>query len=163
VTVAAAGNWLLGCDRIGPQVLKRAAGRWTDDVELVEIGSTSLALLDHVRAQDLLVVVDACVGRGRPGHVVVTEADLGATAGPSTSVHQIGPLETLAVARELDPSRMPRHIVLVLVETEGLDPEAEVGACRAVIEELDRVIGTRRRAGDEESTVLPSADADGRV
>ena len=69
VTIAGSGNWLLGHDRIGPRVLERVAGRWGDEVELVDIGTTSLALLDHLRGQELLLVVDACAGMASPGEV----------------------------------------------------------------------------------------------
>lgn len=140
VTVAGAGHWLLGQDRIGPIVLERAAGRWGDAVELIDIGTTSLALLDGLRGQELLVVVDAYVGAAPPGRIVVTEPDLRSATGPSTSIHQIGPLEALAVGHELDPESMPRRVLLVLVQTRGLDPSDEPRACDAVLEILDREI-----------------------
>ena len=140
VTVAGSGNWLLGQDRIGPRVLERIAGRWGDGAELVDIGTTSLALLDCLRGQELLLVVDAYLGPEPPGEVLVREPDLSAACPPSTSIHQIGPLEALAVGRELEPENMPRRVVLVLVQTRDLDPEAEARACDAVIDVLDREV-----------------------
>ncbi len=140
MAVAGAGNWLLGADRIGPLVLERGAARWGGAVELIDIGSTALALLDRLHGQELLIVVDACLGGGPPGEVRVVEPDLAGLEGPSTSVHQIGPLESLAVARELWPERMPRRTVLVTVETEGLDDVLEEGAVQRVLRLLDREI-----------------------
>jgi hydrogenase maturation protease len=147
VTVAGAGHWLLGHDRIGPMVLERAADRWGDAVELIDIGTTCLALLDALRGQELLVVVDAYVGAEPPGRVVMTEPDLCAATGPSTSIHQIGPLEALAVGHELDPEIMPRRVLLVLVQTRGLDPSDEPRACEAVLDILDREIEAWMNAG----------------
>jgi hydrogenase maturation protease len=140
ILVAGAGNWLLGEDRIGPRMLEAVSLRYGGDVELVDIGTTALALLDRLDAQDLVIVVDACVGIGRPGSILVTEPDPLLTGGPSTSIHQIGPLEALAVARELDRGRMPERVVLILVETAGLDALRETEVVARVTEVLDGII-----------------------
>ena len=148
--VAGAGNWLLACDRIGPRVLEKAAERYGSEVELCDIGSTALALLDSLHGQDLLMVIDACVGRGAPGEVIVIEPDLSETPGRGTSTHQIGPVETLIIAKHLEPASMPRRTLLVLVETGDFDEREEEEACRRVIEVLDREIELwQRQTGGE--------------
>ena len=140
VTVAGAGNWLLGHDRVGPRVLERARHRWGDEVELASLGTDPLALLDHLHRQRLLVVVDACVGLGEPGEIRVVEADLERPLGRETSVHQIGPIETLVVARHLWPELMPERTLLVMVETGDLDDHAEDELCERVVATLDRLL-----------------------
>ncbi len=146
VTVAASGNWMLGSDRIGPAVLERLEGRIADDVELADLGSGSLALLDHLRGQELLILVDACVGRGTPGEVMVAEPSANGVPSGWPSVHQIGPVETLAVARQLYPELMPEHVRLVLVETSTLDQELETRACREAVATVEREVAQWRLA-----------------
>jgi hydrogenase maturation protease len=146
VTVAGSGNWLLAQDRVGPQVLARLADRLPEEVELAELGSSSLALLDWLRGQELLVVVDACVGRGAPGEVSVSDTDGGELPRGWPSLHQIGPLETLAVARALQPELLPRRVVLVQVETGGLPPEDEEHACAAAVTAVERELESWRHS-----------------
>lgn len=140
VTVAGAGNWLLGHDRVGPRVLERIRGRYGRAVELVDLGTDPLALLDHLHRQRLLVVIDACVGLGAPGDIRIVEADLERPLGRETSVHQIGPVETLVVARHLWPERLPDRTLLVMVETGDLDDAAEEELCTRAVAALDELL-----------------------
>jgi hydrogenase maturation protease len=109
-------------------------------VELCEIGTTGLGLLDHLRGQRLLIVVDACRAGVQPGEVRELEPDLDAPPPPSSSVHQIGPLETLFIAKRLSPELLPSRILLVLVETEGLSEAEEVDACGRAVAAVEREI-----------------------
>jgi hydrogenase maturation protease len=140
LTIAAAGHWLLAADRIGPMVLQRIEGRYGPDVELCDLGTGGLALLDQLRGQELLIVVDACRMGGVPGALsslsLDRAAELPASVG-ATSVHQVGPLEALHVARHLTPDQLPRRTLLVLVETEGLDEPGEARAADLVVATLD--------------------------
>ena len=141
VTVAGSGNWLLGHDRVGPRVLAMIETRYSQHVEICDLGTSALALLDHLHSQELLVIVDACVGFGATGEVLIMEPDLEAIPGRGTSVHQIGPVEALVVASHLEPQVLPKRTLLILVETEGLSEEKEQAACEQVVEVLDREIG----------------------
>jgi hydrogenase maturation protease len=140
--VVGAGNWLLACDLIGPQVLERIKDRYDPRVELCDVGTTGLGLLDHLHAQQLLLVVDACaLDQGPPGKVHVVEPDLDQADSRSSSVHQIGPLETLTVAKLLYPEQLPRRIRLILVETtDDIGEEVLEQACQQVVAILDREI-----------------------
>lgn len=139
ISVIGAGNWLVSHDRIGPRVLALVEGRYGPDVELCDIGSGGLAILDHLHGQDLLLVVDAKVG-GTPGEVVVVIPDLDTPPTSEASVHQIGPVEALCVAKHLFPEKMPRRVLLVLVDTTDIDTEQEEEACRQVVTILDSEI-----------------------
>jgi hydrogenase maturation protease len=144
VSIAGAGNWLVPHDAIGPRVIEEVASRYGDDVELIDLGCSALALLDHLRGQELLVVVDAGVFDAPPGELRLFEPDLDAPAGACLSAHQIGPMEALATARVVCPERLPRRTLLLLVQTEGLDREGEDATLRRVTRALDRVIGAHR-------------------
>jgi hydrogenase maturation protease len=140
VTIAGAGNWLIACDRVGPRVLELLEGRYGADVELYDCGSSGLALLDCLRGQELLVVVDACRLGGESGDIRVIEADVIPASAHAQSVHQIGPLETLGVAAHLFPEHLPSRAMLVTVETEGLDEAGTESACRRVLRVLDGIV-----------------------
>ena len=102
ILVAGAGNWLLASDRIGPRVLEMVSERYPSGVELCDIGSTALSLLDSLRGQDLLIVIDACVGRGTP-HTVWSSgqcADMTCNT-DANSVHGV-PNVTLTDANPVD-------------------------------------------------------------
>jgi hydrogenase maturation protease len=140
VTIAGAGNWLIACDRVGPRALELLEGRYGAEVELYDCGSSGLALLDCLRGQELLVVVDACRLGGESGEIRVIEADVLPESAHAQSVHQIGPLETLGVAAHLFPENLPSRAMLVTVETDGLDDAGTESACRRVLRVLDGIV-----------------------
>ncbi|MFP4315915.1 MAG: hydrogenase maturation protease [Desulfovibrionales bacterium] len=150
ITIVGAGNWLVSCDRIGPRVLQLCQRRYGSGVELFDSGSAGLALLDCIRGQDLLMVVDACKHGGPSGEITIREMDFISDLTHGPSVHQIGPLETLVVARHLYPERLPRRVLLVMVETEGMMESDLDSVCRRVIALLDREIFDWRKQHEQE-------------
>jgi len=160
VAVVGAGNWLISSDNIGPRVLEMVRDRYGPEVELCDVGSGGLALLDHLHGQELMLVVDACVGYGEPGEVMLVEPDLDQPPARECSVHQIGPIEALVVARHLAPATLPRCTRLVLVETAGIDEQAEDSACERVVAVLDREIerwrGSHSSSSESSSTDKPA-------
>jgi hydrogenase maturation protease len=143
VTVVGCGNWLQQVDSLGPMVLAALAERGLDAV-LADVGTSVLGLLDLLQGQELLVLVDTCVGMGSPGSVVVCEPDLETAAWTHTSVHQVGPVETLVVAREPFPEYLPQRIVMVLLETGGLDSEEERRLCQRGVAAVERELESWR-------------------
>lgn len=146
ITLAGAGNAFFSYDRIGARVLSAARGRYGAQVELCDLGSSPLALLEHLHGQDLLLVVDAGLMGAAPGEVAVVTAPVDGVVAGLSSVHQIGPLETLAVGARLYPERMPRRILVLAVETAGLDDAGEASACERVIAIVDGEIRAWREA-----------------
>lgn len=171
VTVIGAGNWLLTHDRVGPRVLEKIAGRYGPEVEICDAGSGGLNVLDFLWGQELLLVVDACVEGGAPGEVRVIAPDLDAVPSSGLSVHQVGPVEALAVARALFPERLPQQSMLILVETDGIDETTLERACDEAVARLDEEIarwreGARPGAGEAPPGAtgghfVPEAPADG--
>ncbi len=142
VCVVGAGNWLVAHDRIGPRVLELVESRYGPEVELCDVGSAGLALLDRLHRQDLMIVVDAGIFHGQVGEVRTIEPDLNAPIAQVSSVHQIGPLKTLAIAKRLFPENMPRRVLLIVVETRMMEDVAAEAACREVATILDREIAS---------------------
>jgi hydrogenase maturation protease len=140
VTIIGAGNWLVSVDTVGPCVLELVQNRYGQAVELCNMGSAGLVLLDHLHGQELMIVVDACILGGYPGRIHVLEPNLHHPGGDVSSVHQIGPLETLTIAKHFYPEQMPKRILLILVETAGIDTDTQQAACQQVVAILDREI-----------------------
>ena len=97
-------------------------------------------ILDSIDGQDLMIVVDACVLGGKPGELRLVEPELKGAVSASTSVHQIGPLESLTIARKLYPEKLPLRILLILVETHGADPPTLDAAADDAVAAIDREI-----------------------
>ena len=144
ISIVGAGNWLISYDRIGPKVLELIQGRYSSEVELCELGNTSLALLDYIHSQDLMIIVDAGLQGKAPGEISVMVPDLNNPTVAITSVHQIGPVETLAIAKRLFPEQMPKQVLLIMVETNGIDAKMEETACQQVVNILDNEINFLR-------------------
>lgn len=145
VSVVGCGNWMIRADRVGPRVLAALGSRPSPEVELCDVGTTVLGLLDRLRGQELLILVDACAGCGEPGEVRVVVPRLIASSRPPSS-HQIGPVDTLVVARELYPERLPRRLVFVQVETSGLAAAEEDAVCARAVAAVEREIERWRSA-----------------
>lgn len=141
ITIACAGHWLITGDRIGPQVLEQVGQRYGSHVEIKNIGVSGLALLDHLCGQDLLLVVDAALMGTPTGTIRVQEYQNQPQIGHGVaSTHQIGPLETLAVAQRLFPDTMPKQVLLILVETAGLDDADIAAVSHQVVKVLDQQV-----------------------
>jgi hydrogenase maturation protease len=155
VTVVGAGNRLVSCDRIGGRVLSQIAGRYGAEIELCESATNGLDLLDIIRCQDLLVIVDACLEDGPPGSVTVSEPNPEIMIRPNTSIHQISAMDALMIGQYLYPERMPRRLLLITVNTKGLDESEEEVACEQAIQVLDHELAAWRSMkeglGEEES------------
>jgi hydrogenase maturation protease len=109
-------------------------------VELCETGTNGLALLDIIRHQDLLIVVDACLGSGPPGLVSLIDPSHIEHVSRGASVHQLGPVEALMIGSRLYPEMMPQRSLLITVDTNDLKEEDESVACEQVIRTIDREI-----------------------
>jgi hydrogenase maturation protease len=123
VAIVGAGNWLISYDCIGPKILKLCRKTFGPEVGLIDAGTSGLNLFDRIDKQELMLIVDACRGKDPAGQVQVIEPDLQSQSPIGFTSHQISAVETLMVAKCLCPEKLPRKILLVLVETNGLDEE----------------------------------------
>ena len=141
ISLAGAGNWFVAHDRVGPRVMELATNRYGPEVELCDVGVSGLRLLDWLRGQELLIVVDAGNFSPVPGKIRVQEMDGSIATGDGvTTVHQIGPLEVLDITARLYPENLPHRVLLVTVETTGITPEQLELSCQQIIPIIDRII-----------------------
>jgi len=141
IAVACAGNRLVGYDAIGPKVYDIIEQRKAPNIDLFNVGSSPLAILDRIDKQDMLIVIDACIGLASPGEVIVAKAeDVQLQQFRCASAHQVGPLDTLEVARKLFPERMPAEVYFILIETSAFDSAQERNTISKTIELFDILI-----------------------
>lgn len=163
IAVLGLGNVLRRDDGLGPAVIAwlEARHRFPPDVEVLDLGTPGLDLVDHLVDRDAVVFVDALVRAGAPGEVAVLDpTDLRGSAplvpaSPRVTSHEAGVDDALALAA-LD-GRGPRHVRLVgvvaadLGDGPGLSPPVEAAvrpAAEAVLDELAAlgVLAAPRRA-----------------
>lgn len=115
--VIAAGNAFYGDDGVGAAVLE--AIRKSDilpGVDLIDIRTDALALLDHLVPGEKTVIVDAARMGLEPGDVAAFRPEEAALRirGDNLSVHGFGLAEVFAMARGL--GRLPDDVLIVGVE-----------------------------------------------
>lgn len=114
--VIAVGNAFCGDDGVGAAVLAELAGMPAAKVELVDLGTDALALVDQLDPGTSCLVVDAARMGCAPGSVVMFrpyEARLRIRS-DGLSLHGLGLAEAFALAEQL--GRMPRDLKVIGVE-----------------------------------------------
>ena len=84
-----------------------------------------------------MIIVDACHLGTPPGQIHKIEIASACYPDDSAGIHQIGPLETLSIATVLYPEQIPKRVLAVLVETNGLVSDAMRQACERVVDIID--------------------------
>lgn len=110
------GNILLRDEGVGVHVVRALAEVGLPaDVEVFDGGTAGIDLLDVLADRHRVIVIDALDCDGPPGTVLRLEpGDLLPAAGQAVSLHEMGLLETLAVARVLGIA--PRDLVILGVK-----------------------------------------------
>ena len=140
--VIAAGNAFYGDDGVGAAVLEAArASKNLPGVELVDIRTDALALLDHLEDGRKTIVVDAARMGLEPGEVAVfrpDEVELRIRQ-DLLSVHGFGLAEVFALARGL--GWLPDDVLIVGVEPAVLGIDQGLSApARAAVKRVLAII-----------------------
>ena len=134
------GNILLRDEGVGVRVVEALqCTALPPGVELFDGATAGLDLVDVLADRRKVIVIDAVDGGGEPGTVMRFRAeDLMPREGGAVSLHDLGLLEALAVARQLGIA--PREIVIFGVRPHvvdsGLDLSPEVARLVPRIAEL---------------------------
>ncbi|MFO7607980.1 MAG: hydrogenase maturation protease [Candidatus Krumholzibacteriia bacterium] len=146
--VIAAGNAYYGDDGVGAVVLDEI--RKSDilpGVDLIDIQTDALALLDHLVPGERAIIVDAARMGLVPGEVAVFRPEEAALRirGDHLSVHGLGLAEAFAMARGLGV--MPADVLVVGVEPAGLGfNEGLSDAARAAVPRVLSIIAAEVRS-----------------
>lgn len=140
--VVGIGNSDRGDDAFGPAVAHRLRGRVLPEVCVLERSGDVLRLIEEWAGFYAVVVVDAAAPISQPGRVHclhLTDGPL-PTGYARSSTHAFGVAEAVELARSLD--RLPRHLILYLVEGERFDIGAPLSpvVAEAVDEVVERIV-----------------------
>ncbi len=158
VLVLGLGNILLRDEGVGVRVVEALRERALPaGVELFDGGTAGVDLLDVIADRARVIVVDALAGDVEPGTVVrLTPADLDRPR-QGVSLHDLGVVELLTIARRLGVA--PREVVVIGVQPAevswGLTLSDELQAlvpriAELVLDELSPAVGRQAAAGVDE-------------
>ncbi len=73
VLIGGIGNVLLGDDGVGPYVIRLLAARYEfeEGVEIVDLGTPALDLIDHFAANEAVILIDSVDTKAEPGAVLL--------------------------------------------------------------------------------------------
>jgi hydrogenase maturation protease len=135
------GSSILGDDGAGIEIARRCRELFSgnDNIEVLEIGTGGLSLLDIVQGYDRLILLDAIISGSPIGTIkVLSEAALAGTVHLGTG-HEADLSTTLALGRKLAEKPLPEDVHIVAVEvrnittfSESLSPEVEAAVPDAV-------------------------------
>jgi hydrogenase maturation protease len=144
ILILGIGNLILRDEGVGVHAVRELEGRkLPSHVEVIDGGTSLMELLPIIQEAERIIVIDALRGGGEPGTIYrITPDDLMAETERPLSLHQVGLLEVLGMARQLggDP-----QVVIIGVEPHeiswGMELTPEVEAklpkvVEAVLEEL---------------------------
>ena len=119
--VVGIGNILLRDEGVGVRVIEAMRDiPLPDDVELLDGGTSGADLIDFIADRPKVIFIDAVRTDGPPGSVYrFSPEDLMQDAAPALSLHQLGLLETLRMARHMNCS--PREVVIFGVKPGAID------------------------------------------
>jgi hydrogenase maturation protease len=144
ILIIGIGNLILRDEGIGVHAARKLEElALPSQVEVIEGGTATIELLPAIREAERIIVIDALKGGGLPGTIYrLRPDDLMCAKEQNLSLHQVGLLEVLGMARQLggDPA-----VVIIGVEPKeiswGMELTPEVEAklpkvVEAVLEEL---------------------------
>jgi len=133
------GNVLLTDEGVGVRALNELERRYvfSEDVELLDGGTSGIELLRHIQGRDYLIIIDAMTFDQQPGTVYrVENEDVPAVFRTRISPHQLGLSDLLAAAMLTEG--LPANLVLFGVEPESVDIGLEL--TETVESSLDKLI-----------------------
>ncbi len=133
------GNVLLTDEGVGVRTLNELERRYTfsDDVELLDGGTSGIELLRHIEDHDNLIIIDCMTHDQPPGTIYKVEnEDVPSVFRTRISPHQLGLSDLLAAA--MLTSGLPETLVLFGVEPESVDIGLEL--TETVESSLDKLI-----------------------
>ncbi len=178
VLIGGIGNVLLGDDGVGPYVVRLLAARYVfdDGVEVADLGTPALDLIDQISAKDAVILIDSIETDATPGAVVLyRKADIVRHC-PAVRMDPHSPalVDTLLGAEFFGVA--PADVLLVGIQAASFEAGCDLSqpvkasvdqAIAEVFAELDRLGVTCRRrehpgdfriwwVADDKSAALPS-------
>jgi hydrogenase maturation protease len=140
ILVAGIGSVLLGDDGIGPYVVRSLEANYVFDegIEIEDLGTPALDLIDHIAGLDALIVVDAVENGAAPGTVTLYRKPELTRQAPAVRLDPHSPALCDALWAAEFYGSSPQEVLLVGVSAGSLDGGCELS--EAVRASVDRVI-----------------------
>lgn len=135
VVVLGVGNLLLGDEGVGVHLIQKLREMEIDErIELVDGGTSLLDFIPQREDVSKLIIVDAIKLGGKPGttYKICVDDSLLEGAKGMISLHQLGVVETLAIAQKM--GKLPHTVII------GIEPK-EIGYGLELSPEIVREMG----------------------
>ncbi|MHC4444883.1 MAG: hydrogenase maturation protease [Planctomycetota bacterium] len=128
VLILGIGNILLRDEGIGVRVIEAMRDlELPEDVELYDGGTAGADLLDVICDRKKVIIIDAMDADCDPGTILrLTPDDLKPRASPGISLHEIGLLETLNMAKQLGSA--PQEVIVLGIKPQWLNCGTELSS-----------------------------------
>ncbi|MDD1768074.1 MAG: hydrogenase maturation protease, partial [Methanomassiliicoccales archaeon] len=138
------GSPIISDDAVGIRVIEGLRSLNLDGVDVKEVSSSGLDLIELMLDYDTVVIVDAIITSEYPvGTVLQLEEKDFVLSVHGANPHDVNIATTIELGRRLQPNRMPKRIAFVAVEVAdtwtisyNMTPEVEA----AIPETMNRVI-----------------------
>jgi hydrogenase maturation protease len=147
VLILGIGNILLRDEGIGVRTVEAMAGLdLPDDVELMDGGTSGVDLADELAGRHKLIVIDAVHSEHPAGTVLrFGPEELVSDEHPQMSLHELGLMETLSMARTF--GCCPKDVVIFGVQPETTDSGLDMSpTIRGVLPRLIEMVLAEARA-----------------
>jgi len=119
-TILGLGNILLMDEGIGVHVVHELKKQdLPEDIEVIDGGTSGMDLLSFVKNTQELIIIDAIRLKKRPGSIYCLRPYETEFTRPHISLHQVGVLEILSVAKKLHC--LPEDTIIIGVEPKEID------------------------------------------
>ncbi|MCK4802528.1 hydrogenase maturation protease [bacterium] len=138
VVVLGVGNLLLGDEGVGVHLIhKLKETEIGEGVELVDGGTSLLDFIPQAEDVSKLIIVDAVKLGGKPGttYKICVDDSLLKGAKGITSLHQLGVVETLAIAQKM--GKLP-HTVIIGIEPKEISYGLELSP--EIVREMGKMV-----------------------
>lgn len=135
VVVLGVGNLLLTDEGVGVHLIQKLREMEIDErIELVDGGTSILDFIPQAEDVSKLIIVDAIKLGGKPGttYKICVDDSLLKGAKGMTSLHQLGVVETLAIAQKM--GKLPHTVII------GIEPK-EISYGLELSPEVEREMG----------------------
>lgn len=138
VVVLGVGNLLLGDEGVGVHLIQKLREmQLGEGIELVDGGTSLLDFIPQAEDVSKLIIVDAVKLGGKPGttYKICVDDSLLKGAKGITSLHQLGVVETLAIAQKM--GKLP-HTVIIGIEPKEISYGLELSP--EIVREMGKMV-----------------------
>ena len=114
------GNLIYKDEGIGVHIIQEMKKmNLPSHIELLDIGTSTMDLISHLEGVEKLIIIDAMKAEGKPGTIYRCKPeDLIPKGEQSISLHDVGVIETLAMAKKMG---MEFETIIIGVEPQIMD------------------------------------------